>query len=162
MDNVDTKRMERVLQRLYPPDRPPEREQRRGPPTACILLSREERLRQLTRELMGRSGECRRALQPLLRQSGVRAGHLRPDCYLDRGRPGRDRPPRRLPGVLSGLRELYRMLEGLAEEYEKAAAEMPRRFGYCESFARECRNGTETVHRLLRRAMGEENRTDAE
>ena len=62
---------------------------------------------------------------------------------------------------MTGLRELYRMLEGLAEEYEKAAAELPRRFGYCESFARECRNGTETVHRLLRRAMGEENRTDA-
>ena len=159
MDDVDTGRMKRVLDRLY--DRPAEdRGERRPPKTpgddACGLLRRERELYGLLAEIGRRSGACRGALQGVLRRSGARQRRLRADCFLAPGGewPEGPPPPRPRTGVLSALGLAVRELEALEEGYAHAGARQPRDRETYGRFARECRSDSETMRALLERAMG--------
>lgn len=145
--NVDTERMKRVLDRLYPDRRPP------PPPgsDACALLGKEQRVNQLLQNLLSRSGECRRKLRGVQQRSEQRLRFLRGECFLRRGIP--PKPGRRPEGVLSILRELYHALEQLGGEYETAAGTMPRRRENMLRFSGQCRADARLVREALDAAM---------
>ena len=148
--NVDTERMRRVLDRLYPDRRPPPPPPHGG--DACALLGKEQRVNELFRFLLARSGECRRRLQGALQRNEQRVRFLRGECFLRRGaRPLS--PGRRPEGVLSVLRELYHTLEQLGGEYETAAGTMPRRRENMLRFSGQCRADARLVREALDAAM---------
>ena len=176
VDQVDTQRMKRVLDRLYPsgppplppgpppfPDRPPP-----PPPPGpgpqpgpapdggpgreipCALLDREEELRAVLSALMRESPRTRTALQGVLRRGEGRCRRLRTECFLRGGRrSGRDFG--RKKGVLSLLRRAHALLEELEREYGRAAGDIPGYRQLYERFSRECASDAGTVRRLTER-----------
>ena len=162
MDNVDTQRMKRVLDRLYPagppplpgqlpPPPPPPRPEPPPPPkpeASCALLGKEEELQRTLGSLMRRSPRTRPALLGVLRRSEARQRRLRTECFFRNGvrRPVGDGKGK--SGVLSLLRTAYAVLETLETEYLRAGADSPRHRQLYERFARECASDTRTVRRL--------------
>ena len=160
LNTVDTERMKRVLDRLYPEARPhrpgpvpppPPPPERGG---ACALMERETQLERDIQNVFSRSRECRRTLQGVYARSEHRARELRSDCFLHRGeRMPPPRPRRRPEGVLSMLREIHSALEDLGRAYEKAAAEEPRRRERYGRFSDECGRDARSVRQLIERVM---------
>ena len=170
VDQVDTQRMKRVLDRLYPqgppppPPGPPEWPGSRPPPPGpepeppaeprreipCALLDREERLRAALASLMRESPRTRLALQGVQRRGESRQRRLRTECFLRGGRrPAPDAG--RKKGVLTLLRTAHRLLEELEAEYGRASAALPGSRQLYERFSRECASDAETVRRLTER-----------
>ena len=158
MDQVDTGRMRRVLDRVYPPAPPPPEPFPPPPPEpgedVCRLLNKEQTLYGTLQRAMRMSAECRRVLQELLRRCGGRERRLRSRCFLAGG-PG-PRPPeprRRGEGVLSSLRRAERLLRELERDYRAAAETVPHRRELYLRFSRECARDEESVEILLEKAL---------
>lgn len=159
LNNVDTDRMRRVLDRLYPGKgtRPAPAVPGTAPPDrgeTCALLERERRLGRKLQDAMSRSRECRHALGGAYTRCGKRAGELRSECFLRRsGRLPSPESGSRPNGVLSMLREAFHELERLGEGYEKAAAKDPRRQEMYQTFSADCRKDAMTVRKLIESVM---------
>ncbi len=157
VEHVDTERMKRVLDRLYPAPRPrppgPAPAPRPDRGESCALLELERRLGRSLQEAF-HSRECRRTLRGVYADSERRARELRADCFL---RPGGamlpPAPPKKQGGVISALRESYHLLEKLAGEYENAAAEGSRRRRNYRRYSAECRRDAQIVRQLIDRLM---------
>ena len=169
MEQVDTRRIRRVLERVYPPPPPPPPGPNPGDPPpepfpppppprpeeeACRLLNTERELQGALQRAMGRSMECRRALRDILRRCGDRERRLRARCFLTGGlRPPPPQPRRGGTGVLSSLRLAERLLRELAGDYRAIAHGQPERGELYRRFSRECARDAETVESLVERAL---------
>jgi|GEM_PF-5226693 len=164
MENVDTDRMKRVLDRLYPPPplgpppgRPPGPMGTKPPPPprepVCALEKTEQRLRGELSRVFRHCRECRRVLSPVQRRSQSRSAWLRAECFLSG--PGAEpfRRPEHRDGTLASLRGAYRTLEMLAEGYARAGEECRRHTQRYDTYVRECRRDAELVRGLIVRLM---------
>ena len=173
VDQVDTERMKRVLERVYPgadrespryqlpvlpiPEPVGEKRREETPSETSgerTLLDGEMNVQRIMCILMDKSQVCRRILQEPVRQCRIRAQILRTEWFLRTGEtvPLPKTPPRRGPGVLSLLRQVHERLEALAEGYESMIWETPRREMY-GAMGAECRAAAGTVRDLLKKAM---------
>ena len=149
MINVDTRRMKRVLDRLYAPEGSPPP----GGPPEEDPGNMEDQLQDALKRTFRRCSECRRALSLVLRRSEKRSTGLRTERFIS-GQPGigDNRSPDRGEGTLSLLRRACRLLDSLSEEYSRNPAQ-PGWKGRAEEYARECRRDADTVRSLLSRLM---------
>ena len=132
MEDVDTARMKRVMDRLYPPPPP-------GPPPglppppppppdhreACSLTEEEQRLQTALRRAFRASRQIAGALSGVMNRSVERAGRMRTHCFLAGGHPVADPGPFRGRGAPSALRTACGLLESLSDRYAEAARRSP-------------------------------------
>ena len=160
MEDVDTARMKRVMDRLYPPPPPP------GPPPglpppqpppdhreACALAEEEQRLQFALRRAFRTSRQIAGALSGVMRRSGERAERMRTECFLTGGRLSGRPGPSRVEGPLAALRTASGLLENLSDRYTEAARRSPRQKNLYERYAERCRRDAESVRSVLHRAM---------
>ena len=161
MENLDTRRMKRVMDRLYPerppvpgppPPMPPPPDPPPPPAEACGLLESEQELqRDLHRAVRG-SRQAARSLAGVLKRSENRAAHLRTECFL----AGRLPPPERRTagpfGTAAALRRAWRELEALSGRY-RTAAQDPRQGERYREYGEQCRRDAQSVHNALNRLL---------
>ena len=158
MEQVDTRRLRRVMERVCPPELPPP-EPCPPPPSvagddACRMLNSERKLYRTLQRSMRMSLECRRALGNVLGRCGQRERRLRTQCFLFDGRG--TLPPEPVQGrggILSSLRKAEGLLRELSVSYQAVADRQKERRELYLSFSRECARDAEYVERLLERAL---------